>query len=169
MFQQSSALFCIADHIADSRADWTAFKGASRMCDGVNPQTGKEQSSYFLDDHPTMPGWFKGMEKIMKEHGLWPQGGLPVECPGFKCLDGKTNYCCRHLLSISLTLFLRSQHFKKLLRVTTTSVTFNFIEQHWDAAKLKFCAAGKSATNKGMEQKVKDYLDSVELKHIQQQ
>ena len=94
------------------------------MCDGVNPQTGKGQSFYFLDDHPTIPGWFKGMEEIIKEHGLWPEDGLPAECPGFKCLAGKTTAAADIIFSISLTLFLRSQHFKKLLRVATTSVTF---------------------------------------------
>ena len=32
--------------------------------------TGKTQSFYFLPEHPTMPGWFKGMEVIICEHGL---------------------------------------------------------------------------------------------------
>ena len=51
------------------------------MCEGINPLTGKEQSLYFPDDHPTMPGWFKGMEQIIQECGLWPETGLFAECP----------------------------------------------------------------------------------------
>ena len=34
------------------------------------------QDLYFPEDHPTMPGWFKGMETIICECGLWPQRGL---------------------------------------------------------------------------------------------
>ena len=37
----------------------THAKDGPRMHDGL---TGKEQSLYFSEDHPTMPGWFKGME-----------------------------------------------------------------------------------------------------------
>ena len=55
------------------------------MHESTNPLTGKEQPLYFPDDHPTMPGWFKGMEQILTEHGLWPETGLLAKCPGFKC------------------------------------------------------------------------------------
>ncbi|KAF8263205.1 hypothetical protein EI94DRAFT_1807644 [Lactarius quietus] len=58
------------------RAKWTNSKDGSRMRHGVNPLTGESQSFYFPDDHPTMPGWFKGMEHIIQERGLWPESGL---------------------------------------------------------------------------------------------
>ena len=69
----------------------------------VNPLTNELQSFYFPDDHPTMPGWFKGMEEIIRERGLWPEDGLLAECPGFKCpvleaADGKASCCCRCVL-----------------------------------------------------------------------
>ena len=32
-----------------------------------------------------MPGWFKGMEQIIQECGLLPNGGLLAQCEGFKC------------------------------------------------------------------------------------
>jgi hypothetical protein len=51
------------------------------MCDGINPLNGEPQSFYLLEDHPTMKGWFKGMEQIIWERGLWPEAGLPAECP----------------------------------------------------------------------------------------
>jgi hypothetical protein len=35
--------------------------------------TGEPQSFYFPDDHPTMPGWFKGMEQILQKCGLLPE------------------------------------------------------------------------------------------------
>ena len=55
------------------------------------------QDFYFADNHPTMPGWFKGMEIMIHEHGLWPQ-------KGFKCVAGKTDCYCCWLYSHSLIL-----------------------------------------------------------------
>ncbi|KAH8986707.1 hypothetical protein EDB92DRAFT_1787601, partial [Lactarius akahatsu] len=49
------------------RAHWTPFKDGPRMHHGVHPQTKELLSFYFPDDHPTMPGWFKGMEWIIQE------------------------------------------------------------------------------------------------------
>jgi len=37
------------------------------MRHGIHPLTGEPQPLYFSDDHPTMPGWFKGMEQIIRE------------------------------------------------------------------------------------------------------
>jgi hypothetical protein len=56
------------------------------------------QDFYFSDNHPVMPGWFKGMETIIHECGLWPQNGLNVLCEGFKCEAGKMDCCCYWLL-----------------------------------------------------------------------
>ncbi|KAH9014698.1 hypothetical protein EDB84DRAFT_1568033 [Lactarius hengduanensis] len=47
------------------KANWAHIKDGPRMCHGKNPLTGEPQSFYFSDDHPTMPGWFKGMEQIL--------------------------------------------------------------------------------------------------------
>ena len=38
------------------------------------------QELYFPDDHSMMPGWFKGMEIIIQEWGLWPEKGLNAQC-----------------------------------------------------------------------------------------
>jgi hypothetical protein len=69
------------------------------MCDSVNPLMGQHQSFYFPDDHPNYPGWFKGMAQIIRECGLWPEGGLPVQCTGPKHpAKGQAICCCQHLL-----------------------------------------------------------------------
>jgi hypothetical protein len=70
------------------------------MRNGINPLTGERQSFYFPDDHPSYPGWFKGMEHIIREHGFWPKAGLPVECTGPKrpASEGQASCCCRHIL-----------------------------------------------------------------------
>ena len=53
------------------------------------------QSLYYPIDHPTMPGWFKGMEQILWECRLWRDGLLAL-CggSGFSCKNSDTNNCC---------------------------------------------------------------------------
>ena len=80
------------------RSNWTHPKDGPRMCEGINPLTRKEQSLYISEDHPTMPGWFKGMEQIIKECGPWPEDGLHAECSGSKSPADKDACCCRKLL-----------------------------------------------------------------------
>ena len=43
------------------------------------PLTETPQDLYYPDDHETMPGWFKGMEQIICEQGLWPDCGLNTQ------------------------------------------------------------------------------------------
>jgi hypothetical protein len=49
-----------------------------------------------------MPGWFKGMQAVLEERGLfWYKEngkGLSAECRDFKCPEGATDCCCRHIL-----------------------------------------------------------------------
>ena len=59
---------------------------------------GENQSFYYPEDHPMMPTWFKGMENIIKERGLWRNEGLNAQCKGYKCEPGRTDCCCRRLL-----------------------------------------------------------------------
>ena len=53
------------------------------MCNGTYGVSNTSQYFYFPDDHPTMPGWFKGMENIIREQGMWPENGLNAQCEGF--------------------------------------------------------------------------------------
>ncbi|KAI5823804.1 hypothetical protein K523DRAFT_210212, partial [Schizophyllum commune Tattone D] len=46
---------------------WTHNNSGCRMRDGYYGQQKTRQPLYFPDDHPTMPGWFKGMEQIIRE------------------------------------------------------------------------------------------------------
>ncbi|KAJ6485990.1 hypothetical protein C8R45DRAFT_789220, partial [Mycena sanguinolenta] len=47
----------------------------TRMRNGTMPN-GETQSFYFDDDHPTMPGWFKGMENIIREQLVESRGHI---------------------------------------------------------------------------------------------
>ncbi len=144
------------------------------MRHGINPQTGEPQFFYFSDDHPTMPGWLKGMQQIIWERGLWPETGLPAECPGFKCPEDQTNCCCRRLLFNQPDFSSQKSQLQELIESRGHICDFypkyhcelNFIEQYWGAAKLRFCLAGQAATMNQLVQNVKASLDDVPLDQI---
>ncbi len=114
------------------------------MRHGINPLTGEPQPLYFLDSHPTMPGWFKGMEQIIRERGLWPETGLLAECLGFKCTG--VNCCCHRLLFNQPDFASQKPMLQELIESWSHICDFypkyhcelNFIEQYWGAAKLQF-------------------------------
>jgi len=144
------------------------------MRDGINPRTGAPQPMYFPPDHPTMPGWFKGMEVIIRERGLWPECGLPSECFGFKCLDGHTDCCCRRILFNQPDFVSQKSQLEELIESRHHLCDFypkyhcelNFIEQYWGAAKLRFRVAGHAKTLNEMEKKVIACLDDIPLLQI---
>ena len=156
------------------RSNWAHAKDGPRMCEGINPLTGKEQSLYFSEDHPTMPGWFKGMEQIIKECGLWPEDGLLAECSGSKCPADKDACCCRKLLFNQLDFVSQKSELQEAVESHGHLCDFypkyhcklNFIEQYWGAAKLKFCKAGRGATIEDMKKKVLASLDDISLQKI---
>ena len=76
--------------------NWANHKDGLQMRSGTFPD-GMPQDFYFPDNHPEHPEWFKGMEVIIHEHGLWPEAGLPAKCKGLKCEPGATTCCCRRL------------------------------------------------------------------------
>ena len=63
-------VYILIDGPQDPKALWTHHPNRPHMCDGINPLTGQPQSFYLPDNHPLYPGWFKGMEQIIYEHGL---------------------------------------------------------------------------------------------------
>ena len=131
------------------------------MCHGFIPQTGEPQPFYSPPDHPSMPRWFKGMEWILRERSLWPEHGLPSECPGFKCPDGRSDCCCRCLLFNQPDFVTQQSHLKELIWQRDHLCDFypkyhcklNFIEQYWGAAKLRFHVAGHAKTFDKMEKR----------------
>ncbi|KAF7306253.1 hypothetical protein MIND_00416100 [Mycena indigotica] len=63
-------------------ATWTNTANGPKMCPG-RMADGSVQQLYWPAGHPTMPGWFKGMEQILRERGLY-RNGMNAQCPGFK-------------------------------------------------------------------------------------
>jgi hypothetical protein len=46
---------------------------------------GQPQSLYYPNTHPTLPGKFKGMAKLLEERGYHDASQLQAQCKGFKC------------------------------------------------------------------------------------
>ena len=131
------------------------------------------QDLYFPDNHPTMPGWFKGMETIIRERGLWPEKGLNVQCEGFKCVAGKKDCCCRRVLFTQPDFVNQKSHLEELITSWGHICDFypkyhcelNFIEQYWGAAKLIYRSTSKTTDMKEMERNVRECLD--DMPHVQ--
>ncbi|KIJ40856.1 hypothetical protein M422DRAFT_256017 [Sphaerobolus stellatus SS14] len=70
---------------------WTHKKGGPQMHPGQLPD-GSSQDFYFPEDHFLMPGWFKGMEQIIRERDLWPESGLKAQYEGFNIGEQQLHY-----------------------------------------------------------------------------
>jgi hypothetical protein len=163
---------------AGPREKWAHSKGAPRMCEGINPLTGGGQSLYFAQEHPTMPGWFKGMEEIIRERGLWPVAGLLADCPGQgsgpRCPPDRNDCCCRKLLYNQPDFVSQKSELQEFVEKRGHLCDFypkyhcelNFIEQYWGAAKLHFRTAGRGATIEDMKKKVLTSLDGIPIEKI---
>jgi hypothetical protein len=154
-------------------AGWAHRKGGARMRNGQLPN-GETQAFYYDDDDPTMPGWFKGMEQIIKERGLWPSAGLLAQCQGFKCEPGLTNCCCRRLLFTQPDFICQKSQLEEFVTSRGHICDFypkyhcelNFIEQYWGAAKLRYRISTQTANIDAMEKNMLSCLDDVPLVQI---
>lgn len=143
------------------------------MRPGLLPN-GSPQQFYYEENHPQYPGWFKGMEQIIKERGLWPAGGLRAECPGFKCEPGLTDCCCRRLLFCQPDFVAQKSQLEEYVMQRGHLCDFypkyhcelNFIEQYWGAAKYIFRNGPRTSTEHELEAKVMSSLDKVPLDKI---
>src|SRR5258708_40306192 len=91
---------------------------------GILPN-GNPQPLYFPEDDPDMPGWFKGMEIIIHEHGLWPRhADLLAQCPKFHCPLAVLTAVVGEFFICSLISCHRSPSFKSWLSLAATSAIF---------------------------------------------
>ncbi|CAA7270186.1 unnamed protein product [Cyclocybe aegerita] len=153
----------------NAHATWTHHKDGPKMRTTCFGEHSTIQDFYYPDDHPTMPGWFKGMENIIRERSLWPQRGLNAQCEGFKCEPGKTDCCCRRLLFTQPDFVNQKSRLEELITSHSHICDFypkyhcelNFIEQYWGAAKLRYRNSPKTTDIKEMERNVLACLDDV--------
>jgi hypothetical protein len=153
---------------------WRRQKNGPKMRSTTFGNNITPQDLYHPNDHPTMPGWFKGMETIIREHGLWPADGLNAQCEGFKCELGKTDCCCRQLLFSQPDFTSQKSHLEEYITSRGHICEFypkyhcelNFIEQYWGAVKLRYRNSAKTADIAEMEKNVLACLDDVPLLQI---
>jgi hypothetical protein len=155
---------------------WTHHKDGPRMRP-TELANGQIQEFYFPDDHFQYPGFFKGMEEIIRERGLWPATGtLPAQCEGFKCEPGMTDCCCRRLLFTQPDFVVQKSQLEELITSRGHICDFypkyhcelNFIEQYWGAVKFRYRGFhSRPATLEEMEKRVLECLDSIPLLQIQ--
>ena len=102
---------------------WVHHPGGERMHNRQLP-SGNMQPLYFADDHPSMPGWFKGMKAIIREWGLWPERRmLAAQCTEFHCPPGRTDCCCWWLLFTQPNFKGQRSQLQELIKRRGTSVT----------------------------------------------
>ena len=161
--------------IKGPKAGWMHHKDGPKMCPAVYAD-GLPQQLYFPEDHGTMPGWFKGMELLIKECGLWPENGMPAQCAGFKCEAGQTNCCSQRTLFMQPNFVGQKSHLKELITSHGHICDFypkfhcelNFIEQYWGTGKLCYRTTTPTTNMDEMKANVLACLDGVPLVQIQQ-
>jgi hypothetical protein len=152
--------------------NWTHQPNGPPMRPGTLPN-GEIHDLYFPSDHPTMPGWFKGMETIIRERGLWPEAGLLAQCDKFKCPPGKSDCCCCRLLFTQPDFINQKSQLEELITSRGHICDFypkyhcelNFIEQYWGTAKLQYRQTPLTKDKTAMENNVLACLDAVP--HVQ--
>ncbi|THU92285.1 hypothetical protein K435DRAFT_672399 [Dendrothele bispora CBS 962.96] len=150
---------------------WTQHPNGPKMRDGFF--NGAAQPFYYPDNHPTMPGWFKGMEQIIRERGLYPAGGLRATCPT-KCDDKADRCCCRRVLFLQPDFIAQKPQLQEYIESRGHICDFypkfhcecNFIEQYWGAAKYRYRMTAKTDNIEDMKQNIKNCLDGVPWLHI---
>lgn len=123
-----------------------------------------------------MPGRFKGMEQIIREHGLWPACGLRYQCNDSfsKCPPGHADCYCRQLLFNQPDFVSQKPQLQEYIESRGHFCDFypkyhpetNFIEQYWGYSKLHYRSTPMTASMEEMEQNVKEALDKASLLQI---
>ena len=126
-----------------------------------------------------MPGWFKGMQAVLEEQGLYQydenRKGLKGECKYFKCPDGTMDCCCRCILFNQPDFIGMESHLEQVINAHGHLCDFylkfhcelNYIEQYWGAVKLLYRSGPQLKKMEDMEKQVAVCLDDISLVQIQ--
>ncbi|KAF8582400.1 hypothetical protein K439DRAFT_1647596 [Ramaria rubella] len=146
---------------------WLGKRGKCRMRPGTLP-SGEPQSFYFPEDHPTMPGWFKGMKVIIEERRFVEESNLPAECKSFKCANPKGSCCCQRIPFNQPNFASQKPALIELLE-SHGHLVFFYPKFHsmWGASKYKYCQLPLTENEPAMTKNVKLCLDSIDIIKIQ--
>jgi hypothetical protein len=149
-------------------------EGKDRMRDTTLPD-GTRQSLYWPATHEKYPGYFKGMEQILRERGLFHRG-LKAQCTDrFADCERNMDCCCRRILYNQPDFANQKSALEELIDNYGHLCDFypkfhcelNFIEQYWGAAKYRYRATPATHNTLAMEENVKSCLDDVPLVQMQ--
>ena len=146
------------------------------MREGKLPD-GTPQSLYYPNDHPSFPGYFKGMEQILRERGLFPTDRfLKAQCAASlkKCPPGQTMCCCRQILYNQEDFKQQKSQLQELyddaghlcLYYPKFHCELNFIEQYWGNAKRQYRETPLTTNDREMMENMRECLDSVPVECI---
>ncbi|PVF90974.1 hypothetical protein CPB86DRAFT_878752 [Serendipita vermifera] len=159
-------------HMPKSCKQW--HPGGQPMHDGTF-EDGTPQSFYWPNDHPKWPGYFKGMEQILRERGLY-HDKLKAQCnANFSDCKDSTNCCCRRILFNQPDFMMSKSNVEELLNKHGHICDFypkfhcelNFIEQYWGAAKYRYRGLPGTRDTTEMERNVTHCLDDVPFVQMQ--
>jgi hypothetical protein len=116
-------------------------------------------------------GVFKGMTKILQEHGLHEESKLPAECKNFKCSEGETRCCQRRVLYNQPDFCDQESVLEGKCRARGFEVIFlpkfhcklNPIEQCWGHAKRVYRQYPPSSKEADLEANLLSALDSISM------
>jgi len=149
---------------------WLGKHGWCKMREGTLPN-GAPHNFYYPENHPDMPGWFKGMKVILEERGFLEQGNLQAECPNFKCENPTGACCCCRILFNQPDFQAQKPALFELVEANGHIAFFypkfhcelNFIEQNWGSAKYHYRMLPLTHNEAQMEKNIRDCLDHVDL------
>ena len=158
------------------------FREAGNVTAGTGRDNGRlsdrtPQPMYYPDDHPKFPGFFKGMEQVLRERGCFPTDRfLRAQCGTslLKCAPRQTTCCCRWILyneedfrpqkSMLQELYEDAGHL--CLYYPKFHCELNFIEQYWGNTKFRYRETPFTNNDDEMIQNMRECLDSVPMEFI---
>lgn len=145
-----------------------------RMDNPILPD-GSVQSLYFPDNHPTHPGKFKGMVKLLQEQKI-NAAHLKAQCKDFKCNPDTMHCCCRRILHNMYRTHAPPTILESLAQSLGSRVIFlpkyhcelNPIEQVWGYAKSRYRTYPESSRAVDLRENVRRALAEVPGTSMQQ-
>ena len=156
------------------------IKGADRKkkirMDDATFADGEKQSLYYPDDHPTYPGWFKGMKVLIQERrvrgALLPDPTkLKAQCGSSmkECPKGSTTCCCCRVLFNQPDFVDQKSYLEEVCAARGYEVIFfpkfhpelNCIEQCWGYAKRIYRMFPASLLEADLERNAKAALEAM--------
>ncbi|KIJ31485.1 hypothetical protein M422DRAFT_266863 [Sphaerobolus stellatus SS14] len=152
---------------------WAGHDGKTKMRNGMLPNVTLRNPS-LGSARNTMPGYFKGMSKILEECGFIEEAQLPASCAKFKCNDPKASCCCQRILFNQPDFVAQKSALVELIEDSNHLVIFypkfhcelNFIEQCWGASKYDYQRSLLTKNEAQMDTNIWQCLDNVNIVKI---